>query len=73
MIDFYGGIESIFPNTASVESNFSILGWKKDEFRLSLTDLSLEGIMHCKQYKALLSFYLGITGSGFEVKGVCGY
>ena len=43
----------MFANTALVESDFSILGWEKDKFRLSMTDLSLEDVMHCKQYKAL--------------------
>jgi hypothetical protein len=51
--DFCGGIAMVFANTASVESDFSILGWEKDKFRLSMTDLSLEGVMHCKQYVAL--------------------
>ena len=51
--DFCGGIATVFANTASVESDFSILGWEKDKFRLSITDLSLEGVMHCKQYVAL--------------------
>jgi len=51
--DFCGGIATVFANTASVESDFSILGWEKDQYRLSLTDLSLEGILHCKQYKKL--------------------
>ena len=47
--DFCGGIATVFANTASLESDFSILGWEKDKFRLSITDLSLEGVMHCKQ------------------------
>jgi hypothetical protein len=51
--DFCGGIATVFANTASVESDFSILGWEKDQYRLSITDLSLEGILHCKQYKKL--------------------
>jgi len=34
-------------NTASVEYDFSILGWEKDEYRLSMMDLALEGVMHC--------------------------
>ena len=42
--DFCGGIATVFANTASVESDFSILGWEKDKFRLSMTDLSLEGL-----------------------------
>ena len=51
--DFCGGIVTIFANTATVESDFSILGWKKDEYRMSLTDLLLEGIMQCKQFELL--------------------
>ena len=51
--DFSGGIATVFANTASVESDFSILGWEKDAFRLSITDLSLEGILQCKQYEML--------------------
>ena len=43
----------MFPDTASVESNFSVLGWEKDEYRSCLTDFSLEGIMHCKQWMRL--------------------
>ena len=48
--DFCGGIATMFANTASVESDFSILGWEMDDRRLSMTDLSLEGILHCKQF-----------------------
>ena len=51
--DFCGGIATVFANTATVESDFSILGWEKDEYRMSLTDLSLEGIMQCKQFELL--------------------
>jgi hypothetical protein len=46
--DFCGGIATVFANTALAESDFSILGWEKDKFRLSITDLSLEGVMHCR-------------------------
>jgi len=53
--DFCGGIATVFANTVSVESDFSILRWEKDEYRLSLTDLSLEGIMQSKQYALLKS------------------
>ena len=53
--DFCGGIATVFANTASVESDFSILGWERDEHRLSLTDLSLEGILQCKQHELLMS------------------
>ena len=51
--DFCGGIATIFPNTGTVESDFSIPGWERDEYRQSLTDLSLEEIMQCKQFKLL--------------------
>ncbi len=51
--DWAGGLASIFPNTATVESDFSVLGWEKDEYCQSLTDLSLEGIMQSKQYDLL--------------------
>ena len=53
--DFCRGIAIVFLNIASVESDFSILGWEKDKYRVSITDLSLEGIMHCKQYDVLSS------------------
>jgi len=51
--EFCGGIATVFPNTGTVESDFSVLGWEKDEYRQSLTDLSLEGIMQCKQFELL--------------------
>ena len=51
--DFNGGIATVFANTASVESDFSILGWEKDAYRLSITNLSLEGVIQCKQYEKL--------------------
>ena len=53
--NFCGGIATVFANTATVESDFSILGWEKDEYRMSLTDLSLEGILQCKQHDLLNS------------------
>lgn len=50
---FCGGFATVFPNTANVEADFSILGGEKNKKRTSLTDLSLEGIMHCKQWSRL--------------------
>jgi hypothetical protein len=38
----------MFPNTTPVEAEFSVIGWKKKDFRQNLTDLSLEGITHAK-------------------------
>jgi hypothetical protein len=50
---FCGSITTVFPGTSTVESDFSILNWEYDEFRSSLTEFSLEGIMPCKQFKRL--------------------
>ena len=52
---FAGGLASMFPNTATVESDFSIIGAEKNVYRQSLTDFSLEGILHAKQFEALRS------------------
>ena len=49
---FFGGLANVFPGT--VESDFSLINWEKDNYRTILTDLSLEGILHCKQYFELL-------------------
>lgn len=38
-------IETVFPGTATVESDFSVMNWEFDEFRSSLTQFSLEGIL----------------------------
>ncbi|KAH6583989.1 hypothetical protein BASA61_007792 [Batrachochytrium salamandrivorans] len=54
---FCRDLASTFPNTATVETDFSIIGWEKDEFRKSLTDFSLEGILHCKQFDRLKSLH----------------
>ena len=51
--DFCSGIATAFANTATVELDFSILGWEKDEYQMSLTNLSLENIMQCKQFELL--------------------
>ena len=52
---FFGGLATVFPGTATVESDFSLINWEKDDFRAQLTDLSLEGILHSKQYFELLA------------------
>jgi hypothetical protein len=46
---FCDGLATAFPNTTSVESDFSILKWEKDDNRSSMTDFTLEGIFQCKQ------------------------
>jgi len=50
---FCVGLATIFPNSTSVESDFSILKWELDEFRKSLLDLSLKGIFQVKQFEVL--------------------
>jgi hypothetical protein len=41
-------------NSATVESDFSILKWEKDLHRLNITPFSLEGILHYHQIHSLL-------------------
>ncbi|KAI9917889.1 hypothetical protein PsorP6_013048 [Peronosclerospora sorghi] len=50
---FCGGLESTFLGTSYVESDFPIMKWEKDIHRRSLTDFSLEGVMHARQFKLL--------------------
>ena len=45
------GFASVFPGTSTVESDFSVIGWEKNEYQTALTDFSLEGILQCKQYE----------------------
>jgi hypothetical protein len=52
---FCAGIATVFPGTSTVESDFSVLNWEYDDFRSSLTDFSLEGVMQWKQFKKLQS------------------
>jgi len=48
-----GGLAVAFPNTTSVESDFSIVKWEKNDSHSSLTSLSLTGIMHVKQFEQI--------------------
>jgi hypothetical protein len=54
---FCGGLATVFANTTSVESDFSILKWEMDDNRTGLMHLSLEGIFQAKQ-RALLQSLL---------------
>jgi hypothetical protein len=49
------GLATIFHNSTSVEGDFSIAKWERDPTRLSLANLSLEGIFQCKQTELLRS------------------
>ena len=51
---FAGGLAIVFADTTSVESDFSILKWEKDEFRSCLMDITLEGIFQAKQFNILI-------------------
>ena len=51
---FCGGLGSAFANTTSVESEFNILKWEKDDFRQSMMDLTLEGIFQTKQRRVVM-------------------
>ncbi|KAH9244819.1 hypothetical protein BASA81_017759 [Batrachochytrium salamandrivorans] len=55
---FCGGLASAFPNTSTVESDFSLLRYEKDDTRKCLTDFSLDGIFHCKQWMDLRNLAL---------------
>jgi hypothetical protein len=48
---FVGGLATIFPGTSTVESDFSVVKYEKNKNRMSLTDISLEGILHATQYR----------------------
>ena len=48
-----GGMATAFPGTSNVEGNFSIVKWEKDVMQMSLSDFSLEGIFHAKQYNKI--------------------
>ncbi|KAI0565239.1 Arginyl-tRNA--protein transferase 1 [Gracilaria domingensis] len=52
---FAAGLATIFPGTATVEADFSVIKWEKDEYLQALTDVSLEGILQAKQHKTLVS------------------
>jgi hypothetical protein len=58
LVDFAGGLATIFPRTATVESDFSVIGWEKDIYRSALTDFSLEGLLHARQFDRLRRLYL---------------
>lgn len=44
--EFCRGLTTVFPNTATVESDFSLLGLEKNEYRKSVTDFRPEGVFH---------------------------
>jgi hypothetical protein len=53
LFDFFGTLATVFPGTATVESDFSILKWTKNNNSTRLSDFSLEGKLHARQWKDL--------------------
>ena len=52
---FVGSLATIFPGTSTVESNFSVIKYEKTSNHMCLSDASLEGIIHAKQYRRMRS------------------
>jgi hypothetical protein len=50
---FVGVLATIFPGTSTVESDFLVVKYEKNKNRMSLTDTSLEGILHAMQYRRM--------------------
>ncbi len=55
--EYCGGLASVMAGTASVESDFSLINWTKDANSSSMTDFTLESILHCKQHEKLLKMF----------------
>jgi hypothetical protein len=53
LMKFCGGLATVLPNTSTVESDFSRLSLEKNAYRKALTDFSLEGVLHSKQFAEL--------------------
>jgi hypothetical protein len=51
--EYCAGVATVMPGTSSVESDFSLINWTRDPNSASLTDFSLDAILHCKQYAKL--------------------
>jgi hypothetical protein len=57
---FAAGIASVMPTTSRVEGDFSLMNYRRNEYCANLTDFSLEGVMHSKQYPDLLKAALDL-------------
>ena len=44
----------VFPGTSQVKSDFFIVTGEKTVFKKALTDLSLEGVLHSKQFDVFM-------------------
>ena len=66
---FAGALATVFPNTATVEADFPGVKLQKTDHRTSLTDFSLEGCLHAKQYdilRGIVEKHLSADGSESE-------
>ena len=53
LFKFATNMLTIYPTTARVEGDFSVMGFEKNEYRSSMMNITLESIMHCKQFEKL--------------------
>lgn len=51
-------LASVFPGTSEVESDFSVLNYDAHSNRRAMTNLSLAGILHSKQWDEVLRLVL---------------
>ena len=51
---------SVFPNTVTMESYFSILGWENNDYHTVMTELLPDLILRCKQYNYMKALLLSI-------------
>jgi len=58
LYEFFGSLATIFPGTATVESDFSHLKMCKDMYSTCLSDYSLEAKLQTKQWNELSSIKL---------------
>ena len=50
---FSGSYGAMFPNTSSVESDFSLINYERNSQKKFLQNLAVEGILQCKQFSYL--------------------
>ena len=58
---FAGGFASVFPGTSAVEGDTSVLKQEKHTRGMQLTNMNLQGIVHCKQIERLHSLFEPLT------------
>lgn len=51
---FLGRTATVFPDSTTVKAVFSRLGLERNEYRMFLTDLFFEGVLHSKQFHGLV-------------------